>query len=141
MIRYYKPGDEKAIAEIEKECFSVPWSEQAVLDSANSGCTFVLFEKDGCPIGYAGLQAVLDEGYITNIAVKKAFRRQGIAKALIDELLKKLDTELSFISLEVRVSNSAAINLYRLLGFKEEGLRKNFYQAPKEDALIMTKRR
>lgn len=141
MIRYFKSGDEKAIAEIEKECFLEPWSEQSVLDSANSDCTFVLFEQDGLLVGYAGLQTVLDEGYITNIAVKKAFRRQGIAKALIEELLKKLDTELSFISLEVRVSNSAAINLYRLLGFKEEGLRKNFYQAPKEDALIMTKRR
>ena len=141
MIRYYKPGDEKAIAEIEKECFSVPWSEQAVLDSANSGCTFVLFEKDGCPIGYAGLQAVLDEGYITNIAVKKAFRRQGVAEALLQELFKKLDDEVCFISLEVRNSNLAAVNLYEKLVFEKEGIRKNFYSAPLEDALIMTKRR
>lgn len=141
MIRYFKSGDQKAIAEIENECFSAPWTEAAVLASANSDCTFVLFEKDGAPVGYAGLQTVLDEGYITNIAVKKEFRRQGIAKALIQELFKKLDGELSFISLEVRASNLAAINLYSLLGFKNEGVRKNFYQAPKEDALIMTKRR
>jgi len=141
MIRYFKAGDEKAIAEIEKECFLEPWSEQAVLDSANLDCVFVLFEKNGQVVGYAGLQIVLDEGYITNIAVKKAFRRQGIATALINELLKLLNDKLSFISLEVRASNSAAIKLYDLLGFKKAGIRKNFYSAPKEDALIMTKRR
>ncbi|MBR6743558.1 MAG: ribosomal protein S18-alanine N-acetyltransferase [Clostridia bacterium] len=141
MIRYFKAGDEKAIAEIEKECFLEPWSEQAVLDSANLDCVFVLFEKDGQVVGYAGLQIVLDEGYITNIAVKKAFRKQGIATALINELLKFLNDKLSFISLEVRASNSAAIKLYKLLGFTKAGIRKNFYSAPKEDALIMTKRR
>lgn len=141
MIRYFKAGDEKAIAEIEKECFLEPWSEQAVLNSANLDCVFVLFEKDGQVVGYAGLQIVLDEGYITNIAVKKAFRRQGIATVLINELLKMLNDKLSFISLEVRVSNSAAIKLYELLGFEKAGIRKNFYSAPKEDALIMTKRR
>ena len=141
MIRYFKAGDEKAIAEIEKECFLEPWSEQAVLDSANLDCVFVLFEKDGQAVGYAGIQIVLDEGYITNIAVKKAFRRQGIATVLINELLKMLNDKLSFISLEVRASNSAAIKLYELLGFEKAGIRKNFYSAPKEDALIMTKRR
>ncbi len=140
MIRYFKEGDERKIAKIEKECFSSPWSEQAVLDSANSDCIFVLFEQDGVIKGYAGLQIVLDEGYITNVAVSPSFRRQGVARALMEELLKKLDT-LSFISLEVRESNTAAINLYSGLGFKEEGKRKNFYDAPKEDALILTKRR
>ena len=140
MIRYFKSGDERKIAEIEKECFSCPWSEQAVLSSANTDCVFVLYEEDGIVKGYAGLQIVLDEGYITNVAVGTFFRRQGIASALMEELLKKLDT-LSFISLEVRESNLAAINLYTSLGFKEEGKRKNFYDAPKEDALILTKRR
>ena len=140
MIRYFKSGDEKIIAKIEKECFSCPWSESAVLDSAKNDCVFVLYEEDGIVKGYAGLQIVLDEGYITNVAVGPFFRRQGIASALMEELLKKLD-KLSFISLEVRESNLAAINLYTSLGFKEEGKRKNFYDAPKEDALIMTKRR
>ena len=111
-----------------------------MLDSAKNDCVFVLYEEDGIVKGYAGLQIVLDEGYITNVAVGPFFRRQGIASALMEELLKKLDT-LSFISLEVRESNLAAINLYTSLGFKEEGKRKNFYDAPKEDALIMTKRR
>ena len=140
MIRYFEKGDEKIIAEIEKECFSCPWSEDALLSSANSDCVFVLYEEDGVVKGYAGLQIVLDEGYITNVAVKNLFRRQGVARALMEELLKKLDA-LSFISLEVRESNIAAINLYSSLGFKEEGKRKNFYDAPKEDALILTKRR
>ena len=140
MIRYFKNGDEKVIAELEKECFFCPWSEQAVLSSANNDCLFVLYEQDGIVKGYAGLQIVLDEGYITNVAVGPSFRRQGVARALMEELIKKLDT-LSFISLEVRESNIAAINLYTSLGFKNEGKRKNFYDAPKEDALIMTKRR
>lgn len=140
MIRYFKDGDQRKIAEIEKECFSSPWSEQAVLDSANSDCVFVLYEIDNTIVGYAGLQIVLDEGYITNIAVKKEHRRKGIARMLVNELIKKLENELSFISLEVRISNLAAINLYSSLGFKKEGIRKNFYEAPKEDALIMTKR-
>ena len=140
MIRYFESGDERKIAKLEKECFSSPWSEQAVLDSANSDCVFVLYEDDGIVKGYAGLQIVLDEGYITNVAVCPSFRHQGIARALMEELIKKLDT-LSFISLEVRESNLAAINLYSGLGFKEEGKRKNFYDAPKEDARILTKRR
>ena len=140
MIRYFENGDERKIAKLEKECFSSPWSESAVLSSAKNDCVFVLFEEDNVVKGYAGLQIVLDEGYITNVAVGASFRRQGIARALMEELLKKLDT-LSFISLEVRVSNLAAINLYSSLGFTKEGIRKNFYDAPKEDALIMTKRR
>ncbi len=142
MIRNYRRGDESAIAELEAACFSSPWSEAAVLSSHNEGIRFFIYEKDGKTVGYVGLQRVLDEGYITNIAVSPDCRRQGIAKALLSELDRLAESlSLSFISLEVRGSNSAAISLYTALGYKREGIRRGFYDNPKEDAIIMTKRR
>ena len=91
--------------------------------------------------GYAGLQVVLDEGYITNVAVFPQYRKKGIATALIKRVFELAqEKKLAFVSLEVRLSNSAAIALYKKAGFKEEGRRKGFYRDPREDALIMTKR-
>lgn len=142
MIRLYKSGDETAIASLEAECFSSPWSSKAIADSAKEGIYFFVYEIEENIVGYAGLQTILDEGYITNIAVTQGYRRRGIARELlraVDSLAKKLC--LSFISLEVRESNSAAIRLYTSEGYKAEGLRKNFYDSPCENALIMTKRR
>ena len=85
---------------------------------------------------------LLDEGYITNVAVKKDCRNCGIGKELLSKVDKKADAlGLSFISLEVRQSNVAAISLYEKQGYKNEGVRKNFYKSPVENAIIMTKRR
>ncbi len=141
MIREYKTGDERFIADLEKECFSTPWSEQAITDSANSGTLFFLYEKDGEVLGYAGVSIVIDEGYVTNIAVCKKARRQGIGKALVERLfLEAQEKNLCFISLEVRSQNKAAIALYEGEGFVAEGCRKNFYANPTDDAIIMTKR-
>ncbi len=139
MIREFRRGDEKGIALLEKECFSQPWSENAILESLSNNTFFTVFEEKGIISGYAGLQIVLNEGYITNIAVTKSSRGKGIGKALVDELkniarLKKLD----FITLEVRKSNITAISLYEKSGFKPKGFRKNFYSTPTEDAIIMT---
>ena len=84
---------------------------------------------------------MLDEGYITNVAVFPQYRKQGVATALIKRVFELAqEKKLAFVSLEVRVSNSAAIALYEKAGFKEEGRRKSFYRDPREDALIMTKR-
>lgn len=139
MIRDYIPGDEKAIALLEKECFSEPWSETAITDSYQNSTVFILFEEDGGILGYAGMQTVLDEGYVTNIAVTSSARRRGIGRALVEGLKQKAEEmALSFISLEVRVSNAAAIALYEKQGFKRMGKRKNFYSRPTEDGLIMT---
>lgn len=139
MIRLFKSGDEKAIAALESECFSEPWSENAITQSATSGTVFAVFEKDEKIVGYAGLQTILDEGYITNIAVASAYRRCGIGASLVEHLKSIAYSEnLSFISLEVRQSNSAAQDLYRKHGFSECGIRKNFYTRPTENALIMT---
>ncbi len=142
MIREYQSGDETFIAELEKECFSDPWSADAVALSAAEGVRFFVYEENDIILGYAGLQSVLDEGYITNIAVTKSARGRGIGKILLahlDEVAK--DSLLSFISLEVRESNTAAITLYEKCGYENVGKRPAFYENPREDAIIMTKRR
>lgn len=140
MIRFFKAGDEKAIAALEKECFSKPWSEEAVLESFENGTAFLIFEEKGEVLGYAGLQVVLGEGYITNIAVTETARGRGIGKSLVTELINfDKSNSLEFISLEVRESNTNAISLYTKCGFEVVGKRKNFYTLPTEDAIIMTK--
>lgn len=139
VIRDFTPGDEKKIAEIEKECFSLPWSETAILDSYNNNVKFFVAEKMSEIVGYCGLQLTEDIGFVTNIAVLPKFRHQGIGRALTKELLNFLyETNLSSVSLEVRVSNKNAISIYEKLGFKKIGVRKNFYSNPKEDAFIYT---
>lgn len=142
MIREYKKGDEIAIAAIEEECFSLPWSRQGIIDALWEGARFLVFEEGGEILGYVGIRFVLDEGYIYNVAVKKEHRRQGVAQALLgklDELAEEL--KLSFVSLEVRESNTAAVSLYEKMGYGKNGIRPNFYEFPRENAIIMTKRR
>jgi ribosomal-protein-alanine N-acetyltransferase len=90
-------------------------------------------------LGYAGLETVLDEGYITNIAVRPDARRQGVASALLGVFLRFSGAhKLSFLTLEVRESNAAAIALYAGHGFSAVGRRKNYYDDPREDAVLMT---
>lgn len=140
MIRQFKTGDEKAIALLEKECFSSPWSENAILSSLENGTVFFLAEENGVVLGYVGLQVISPEGYVTNLAVTASARGKGLGTELaeqLDEFGKK--ENLEFISLEVRQSNTAAFSLYKKCGFKEVGKRKNFYTKPTEDAIIMTK--
>lgn len=131
----------KAIAEMEKECFSDPWSEDALRSElSNEGACFLTAIRDGEVAGYMGMHIVLDECYIANIAVRSSFRRQGIAETLLYTAEKTAkDKNCSFISLEVRVSNTPAISLYKKRGYISRGERKNFYSHPTENALIMTK--
>ena len=131
----------KDIAIIEKECFSVPWSENAIINSFKNSTYFAVAVLNGKIIGYGGIQTVLDEGYITNIAVLSAYRKIGAGKKILAKIFEYAkEKNLSFVSLEVRKSNTAAINLYSSFGFVNQGLRRNFYTQPTEDALIMTKR-
>lgn len=131
----------KEIARLEKVCFSTPWSEDTLLDAYKTGTKFFVAQKGDICMGYIGINCVVDEGYITNVAVFPEYRRQGVGKALLERVFSLArDEELAFVSLEVRVSNIPAISLYEALGFKEEGRRKNFYTSPTEDALILTKR-
>lgn len=128
-----------SIASIERECFSAPWNEKMIEEELSNPCAhYIVYECDGEVCGYVGLHSILDEGYITNIAVSEKHRRKGIASALLEKLIS--DTEkLSFITLEVRVSNVPAISLYERFGFENVGTRKNYYTNPSEDALLMTK--
>ena len=131
----------KAIAELEKVCFSEPWSEETLLSAFKAGTKFFVAVKNGKVLGYVGISTIIDEGYITNVAVFPEYRRLGVASALLNRIFSLAsDENLSFVSLEVRESNSSAISLYEKFGFKTEGKRKNFYSGPTEDALIMTKR-
>lgn len=128
-----------AILEIEKSCFSSPWSRSALENQMRSRqCSFIAAVSGEAVLGYAGLMSVVDEGYISNVAVSPQFRRLGVADALIDELIARTRDKLSFMTLEVRESNTAAIELYKKHGFKTVGIRKNYYDRPKEDALLMT---
>ena len=140
-IRLFGSEDAPAVAEIEKVCFSHPWSENTILESFSANTIFFVCENgQGEIVGYAGLSRVLDEGYVTNIAVLPAFRGFHIGRRLVDALITYgKENALSFITLEVRESNKAAISLYEKAGFKQVGLRKNFYDSPKENAILMTR--
>ena len=140
-IKQATKKDIKDIASLEKQCFSAPWSENAVMESMEHNTVFFKALYQNKFAGYIGVTAVADEGYISNIAVKKEFRENGIGSMLIDRAATfSRERRLSFLSLEVRVSNSAAISVYENLGFTKAGNRKDFYESPKEDGLIMTRR-
>ena len=129
-------------AEIERLCFSDPWSEKMLAEHLANPCSLTLAAvgDTGRLLGYVGLLAVVDEGYITNVAVRPDCRRQGVAAALLDTLeAQGKERELAFLTLEVRQSNAPARALYEKLGYLQAGLRRNYYENPREDAIIMTK--
>ncbi|MBO5912497.1 MAG: ribosomal protein S18-alanine N-acetyltransferase [Clostridia bacterium] len=115
------------------------WSAQGILDTMARNGHYLAAYIDDQFVGHGGFTSVLDEGYITNIAVHPNHRRKGIALRLTEALkLEGEKLELSFLTLEVRESNLAAIKLYEKAGFKSVGKRKGFYSNPKEDAVLMT---
>ena len=128
---------------LEKICFSRPWSRKMLAEELENQCAAFLVAEDPTTkevVGYAGLLVMADEGYITNVAVFPEYRRRGVAGQIIavfDNFAR--GNRLAFLTLEVRPSNAAAIALYRSFGFEEVGRRKNYYDLPKEDALILTK--
>ena len=131
------------VAELERICFSAPWSRIMLaeeLDNACSAFLVALDPEDGSVVGYAGLLVIADEGYITNVAVRPESRRGGVAGQILDVFLSFAEAnQLAFLTLEVRESNYAAIALYGSRGFRGAGRRKNYYEHPKEDAIIMTR--
>lgn len=130
----------KGIAEIEKQCFSKPWSENGIMaELTNPTAIFFVAHQNEQPVGYIGVHAVQDEGYIANLAVLPEFRKNGIAGTLLDTVIGlAMGMQLAFLSLEVRISNTAAIALYKKYEFIVNGRRNGFYSQPKEDAYIMT---
>lgn len=130
------------VAELERICFSTPWSRNMLLEELDNALSafLVALDDSGRVAGYAGLQVVLDEGYITNVAVRPDCRKQGIAGKLLQVFLDFAQgNRLAFLTLEVRASNYDAIALYGSRGFRSVGRRKNYYEHPREDAIIMTK--
>lgn len=131
-----------AVAALERICFSDPWSRNllaAELDNDLSAF-LVALDGEGEVAGYAGLQVVLDEGTVTNIAVRPDCRRRGVAGRLLQVFLDfARGNRLAFLTLEVRASNYDAIALYGSRGFRSAGRRKNYYEHPREDAIIMTR--
>lgn len=127
-----------AVAELEKQNFSEPWSEASVRGELTNELALWLVAVDGeTVVGYVGSQTVLGEADMMNIAVSYAHRRRGIARMLVEELVRSLDA--SMLTLEVRASNAPAISLYESLSFAQIGRRKNYYHKPREDALILRK--
>ncbi len=130
------------VAELERLCFSDPWSRNMLaeeLDNALSAFLVALDSGDRV-VGYAGVQVILDEGYIANVAVRPECRRQGVAGKLLQVFLDFAQgNRLAFLTLEVRASNYDAIALYGSRGFRSVGRRKNYYEHPREDAIIMTR--
>ena len=130
------------VARLEEECFAHPWTEASIEEAYNNPASFFLLARDDdkAVIGYISAYMVRDEAFINNVAVTAAHRREGVARALVDTMLKRVQGNgASFLSLEVRMSNQAAISLYQGAGFEIEGIRKKFYRDPDEDAFIMTK--
>ena len=130
------------IEAIERQCFSCPWTlEQLRSQLSDDRHVFLAaVAENGAVLGYVGMMFVLDEGYISNVAVAPAFRRQGVADALISALMTRAEElKMAFVTLEVRAGNEPAKALYAKHGFVPVGRRKNYYDLPKEDAILMTR--
>lgn len=127
-------------ARLEKVCFSLPWSEDGLKSELdNKFARFFVALSGDVIAGYIGSHNVLGEVYITNVAVFPEFRRKGVGKALVEHLLNKMKEEnAEFVTLEVRESNFNAITLYEKCGFEKVGKRKDFYEKPREDGVLMT---
>ena len=138
-IREMTFDDIDPVMEIERACFTTPWTAEGFLSfMLREGTVFLVAEEDGEILGQCGFVSAADEADITNVAVAPRARRRGIAKMLVEQLLTEAGRRgIRSIFLEVRKSNEAAIRLYEGQGFEAVGERKNYYEDPVEDALLM----
>ncbi len=139
--RLMKPEDIAQTAMLEQKIFSMPWSEQSFIDSLNNPDTiYFVAEEGGVIYGYCGLYILFETGELTNVAVSPEKRTQGIAGRLLKEIFTQAEKQgVTDVMLEVRESNHAAISLYKKFGFVPEGIRSDYYDMPKENALILWK--
>ena len=140
VIRRMGREDLDAVTAIEAATFAIPWSRESFRQELerNVAARYLVAEADGQVVGYAGAWVILDESHITNIAVAEAYRGRGIGKQLTQALLQYLSNlGASYATLEVRVSNLRAQNLYKGLGFVSVGKRKRYYEDNGEDAFLM----
>ena len=142
-VRKMKKEDLDRVSQIEKECFSTPWSRDSFEDMIdNPAALYMVAEDNGYIVANCGVIIAAGEGDICNVAVDPSYRKRGIAKLLLTRVMEEASKEMAVLSftLEVRRSNTAAISLYEKLGFVNEGIRPGFYTSPKEDAVIFWKR-
>uniref|UniRef100_A0A7C5V5B6 [Ribosomal protein bS18]-alanine N-acetyltransferase n=1 Tax=Caldicellulosiruptor owensensis TaxID=55205 RepID=A0A7C5V5B6_9FIRM len=139
VIRRMTERDIDMVHEIEILSFSVPWSKESFIDEVkNENAIYYVYEEDSKVWGFAGMHNIVDEGHITNIAVHPQKRGQGIGRLLLSALISYAkENGLVGLTLEVRSKNYVAISLYKSLGFGQEGIRKNYYSDPPDDAIIM----
>ena len=140
-IRLMEEKDVKQVEQVEKQCFSVPWSEHILKDGLTGRFdTYLVWETGGIIAGYCVLRVLADEGEIQRIAVLPSWRRNGIAKSLMEAMIQVSKEKGAVqMSLEVRENNTGARNLYEKYGFVQEAVRKNYYENPVENACIMWK--
>lgn len=145
-IRELMMEDIDQVCALEEMVFSMPWHKQSFIEMVeNKDALYLVAEeadRPGIVLACCGLRSIVGEGDISNVVVHPDHRKQGIARQMLTELLKRGNEQFGIkaYTLEVRKSNEAAIRLYRHLGFVSEGIRRNFYEKPTEDALIMWKR-
>lgn len=138
-LRDMRPSDLPAVVEIELDAYSMPWNEGTFRNLLRRrDADMVVAEADDRIIGYAVAWSVLDQAELGNVAVARAWRKQGIGRSLVEEILRRVAGRgVQEVFLEVRPSNPDAQRLYRNMGFRLVGRRTNYYQQPTEDALVM----
>lgn len=141
-IRELQEKDIEALAEIEAQIFSMPWSAKAFKELLNNPCcVYLVALADGEVVGGAGYTSLCGEANIDNVAVAERHRNQGVGGLLLGRLMQRAqEDQIGAFTLEVRVSNAPAIHLYEKFGFHSEGIRPGFYEKPREDAMIMWRR-
>ncbi len=141
-IRWLQEEDIQALAEMEAQTFSMPWSANAFRELVgNPDCFYLVALFEGKVVGGAGYTYLCGEASIDNVVVTKEYRGLGIGQALLQELIARGEAQkITAFTLEVRVSNEIAIHIYEKAGFCGEGIRPGFYEKPREDALIMWRR-
>ncbi len=139
-IQEMQLDDLEQVVEIEQQNFSVPWTENGFFSFLlRSDTLFLVAKEEDRILGYMGIMMVLDEGEITNVSVAQTARRRGVGRLLVQTMLDKMRRAgLDMIHLEVRKSNTPAIRLYEQFAFVQDGERKNYYEEPTEDAVLMS---
>lgn len=139
-IQEMQLDDLEQVVEIEQQNFSVPWTENGFFSFLlRSDTLFLVAKEEDRILGYMGIMMVLDEGEITNVSVAQTARRRGVGRLLVQTMLDKMRRAgLTMIHLEVRKSNTPAIRLYEQFAFEQDGERKNYYEEPTEDAVLMS---
>lgn len=134
--------DLEQVEAIDQDLFTDPWSKEGFLSFLMKDNTMMfVVEEKGDLLGFSSLMYALDEGDVLNIGVRKDRQREGIGQFMMDSMMRMAaGIGVNIIHLEVRESNETAIRMYERLGFERDGIRKNYYQNPKENAILMTKR-